>query len=354
MAPTPALYQRPNLIGIVQSLLKPKTFFLDRWFPTMVTFDTENVALDIEIKRRRVAAFCSPMVAGKVVAEGTFRTREIAPSYINEVKVMRPLRSLTRAIGETIGGNDAGRVMTPMQRHMERLLRETTESIEAVVRRKELMAVQALVNDEIIIDSEGVPTRTVRFGRDPALKITLAPGAKWSDAGTDPGRNIDSWMELVHKSEGAKIQAIVMDPDSWAAASSNETFLKKLDVRRAEGYGPLAIGPTSYADGPVFKGMWGDVEVWVYSDYYDGLNDQTGEYETLPFLPSGTVLGMSSQIEGTQLHGAIMDEAAGITALPYFPDTWTEKNPNRRLLQIQSAPLVAPKRPNASFSAKVL
>lgn len=346
---TAALYQRKTLIKVVRSLIRPKTWFLDRYFPTVQRFETANVVLDLEIRRRRVAAYCSPLVAGKVVAEGTFSSRELAPAYINETKVMRPLRSMQRAMGETIGGNDAGRMMTNLSRHQERLVIETAESVDAVTRAKELQAVQGLVSDQVVIVGDGVPLNVVSFGRDAALKIILGAGAKWNVAGTDPARDIDKWIELVHKIEGAKIDAIVMDPDAWAAASSNETFLKKLDNRRAVA-GAVDIGPASLADGPSFKGTLGQVEVWVYSDYYD--DPITGELT--PFLPSGTVLGMSPHIEGVQLHGAIADEEAGLAALEFFPNTWLERNPSRRMFQIQSAPLVGPTRPNASFSAKVL
>ncbi len=240
--------------------------------------------------------------------------------------------------------------MTNLQRHQERVVTETAESIDAVMRAKELQAAQCLVNDQIVIVGAGIPQSVVSLGRDNVLKITLGAGAKWSDAGTDPMRDIDRWIELVHKTEGAKIDAVVMDPDAWALASSNEAFLKKLDNRRAVATpGAIDIGPASLADGPLFKGTLGNIEVWVYSDYYD--DPITGEVK--PFLPSGTVLGLSPHLDGVQLQGAIPDEEAGITAMEYFPNTWLERNPSRRMLQIQSAPLVASTRPNASFSAKV-
>jgi hypothetical protein len=40
--------------------------------------------------------------------------------------------------------------------------------------------------------------------------------------------------------------------------------------------------------------------------------------------------------------------------VPYFVKSWTEEDPSVRFLMLQSAPLVFPTRPNASFKAKVL
>ena len=52
--------------------------------------------------------------------------------------------------------------------------------------------------------------------------------------------------------------------------------------------------------------------------------------------------------------GAIMDPAHNYGAMAYAPKSWVEHDPGRRVLMMQSAPLVIPTRPDASFAATVV
>ena len=56
---------------------------------------------------------------------------------------------------------------------------------------------------------------------------------------------------------------------------------------------------------------------------------------------------------GVQAFGAIVDEDAGYQAVRSHTKSWTEKDPSRRLIMMQSAPLVVPTRVNASLSRVV-
>ena len=88
----------------------------------------------------------------------------------------------------------------------------------------------------------------------------------------------------------------------------------------------------------------GRFNLWVYDAYYD---DNAGASH--PYLPPYTVLGMSSAIEGAQYYGAIQDLDAGMQAVKMFSKSKVHFNPSALELVTQSAPLVAPKRPNAMF-----
>lgn len=352
MATVNDLYTPKTLVGVVKSLIRPKTFFLERFFKQRINFQTKSVIFDVELKRRRVAAFASPLSKGRAVSEMGYRSTEMTPAYINETKFMRPLRSFNRAIGETIGGEGGDRPLSLLQRHMLRVSAESLEMVESVIRKKELMAAEVLLTGKSVITSDGVPNTVIDFGRDPALTITPIPSARWNQPGSDPLRDLQKWNEVGHRIEGVNIGVIVMDPDAFDAASNNEEFLRKLDNRNARltGDGGFLIGPVSYAEGPVFHGMLGNLEIWTYSDYYE--DPDTAELK--PFLPSGTVLGLSESIQGVQLHGAILDEESGMQSMEFFANSWLERNPSGRMLQMQSAPLIAPFRPNGSYCATVL
>ena len=90
------------------------------------------------------------------------------------------------------------------------------------------------------------------------------------------------------------------------------------------------------------------MKYYVYSEYYEDVDGVTK-----PLLPAGTVIGVSSDLGGIRAFGAIMDEEA-LIATELYPSSWVEKNPSARMIMTQSAPLVAPTRPNSTFSMSVL
>ena len=63
----PGIYDPVVLVGTVRTLLRPKAFLLDTFFPNVITATTEEVAIDVEKGNRRLAPFCSPLVEGKLV-----------------------------------------------------------------------------------------------------------------------------------------------------------------------------------------------------------------------------------------------------------------------------------------------
>jgi hypothetical protein len=54
-------------------------------------------------------------------------------------------------------------------------------------------------------------------------------------------------------------------------------------------------------------------------------------------------------LDGAQLHGAILDGAAGYRAAEYFPKMWEDNDPPVEWFLLQSAPLIVPFRPKASL-----
>jgi hypothetical protein len=66
----PTTFSTDALIGVVESLLSPPQWALDRYFRTINQSDSETINFDLILGRRRVAPFCSPLVAGKVVGAG--------------------------------------------------------------------------------------------------------------------------------------------------------------------------------------------------------------------------------------------------------------------------------------------
>lgn len=341
------MYSTNAMLPTLRSLLRPKMGLLDLWFGLQQTEESEDIHFDVEVKGRAIAPFVSPNSVGKVIDRQGFQTKTFRPAYVKVLTPIRPNAYLKRAMGEKIGIGD----LTAQQRKEAILASTMLDHVEQVDRRLNLMAVEALISGQVTVEGEDYPTTTVNFGRDSDLSVVLSGTARWSEDGATPIDDIEAAIQLVGELEGVDVPVIVMDPQAAKAFRRNKQVQEILDIRRASG-DPTAqlagLGLATPPNGLTLLGSFGSFVVFVYADYYQ---DAAGV--THPVLPAGTVLGGSPAIEGTRAFGAIQDEEAGVQALPLFMKSWVEKNPGVRYLLTQSAPLVVPRRPNASFSIKV-
>lgn len=339
-------YTTRELLGVQRSLKRVNPFLVGRYFKNYVVSDKEEVSYDIELHDEALAPFVAPVVAGEIMEEQGFETTTIKPAYIKIKTPFTPMKSIKRQIGEAFGSG----TMTREQRQQLRVAMTIVRHQDRISRRLEWMAAQILVTGGLIIEGPRYPKKAINYGRAAALGITLVGADRWSDAASNPVRDIENFAAAAFNESGAVITEIVMDKDAWAAFRENERVLKLLDIRRAEGAGPLNLGPQApVAEGAVHVGSLNSFQLFVYNNTY---KDSAGTRQ--PYLPSGTVLGVSAQFDGVRYFGAIEDEEAGIQPMETFMKSWLEKDPSARILLSQTAPILAPGRKDAAFAAKVL
>lgn len=335
------LFSTNVLTRVVADLVTPPSFLLDRFFGEIQTETSEEIHFDVENKKRRLAPFVSPVVAGKVVQSNGFTTKTFTPAYVKDKRVFDASRPLKRSAGEQIGGN-----IEPSERIQRLLAMELTDQVQMLTRRMEVMAAEALRTGAVTVTGDQYPTQNVSFGRDAALTVVLSGASRWGQAGIKPLELLQDWALLVAQKSGAKPTEIVMDVAAWKVFSADTAVQALLD--RFRGKDALRILP-SMGEGGSFAGSIGDFDIYLYAGWYV---DDNGTEQ--PILPTGTVVLGGTQIEGVRAFGAIRDEAAGYQAMPYFPKSWVEQDPAVRYLLMQSAPLVVPYRVNASLAATVL
>lgn len=338
-------FSTAELIAVIPTLLTPQTWFLDRYFNNIRNAESEYVAIDVIIGKRRMAPWCSPLVEGKMVEARRVQTNIFKPPYIKDKRAPDLRRPINRAVGERLMGG----VMSPADRQMANLNFEMQDQIEMIQRRMEWMAIQELLGGTVTVSGDGFPTTTIDFGRAANQTIVLSGGARWGQAGVSPAANLLTWMTTVLKSSGAKIEDVIMTADAF------DLFIQDVRVQPAILY-PVwnpynnRLNPGAQVPkGAVMKGTWGDVNIFVYNDWY--VDDNNVEQ---PMLPAGTVILAGPDIEGVRAFGVILDEDFNYQSMEYAPKTWTTKDPSQRLVMMQSAPLTIPGRPNASLGATVL
>jgi hypothetical protein len=317
------------------------TFLVDRYFTDEQRSQVEEIRFDVQVGKRRIAPFVSPLVQGKIVEELGYKTNLFKPAYVKPKTVFDVNRPFKRAIGENIGGT-----MSPQER-MDRAVAATLlDHIQMIQRRMEVMASEVIRTGKITVSGELYPTQVVDFGRDSSLTVVLGSGSKWSDAGIKPLDNLDTWAGRILTQSGSSPVDVIMGPDVWAVFRSDADVLKQLD--RFRGTVVLDVSDKT-PQGAQFKGQINMYNFWTYAGTYVDENDATQQ-----LWPAGTVAMLGPQLEGVRAYGAIRDERAGFMPLPYYPTSWLENDPPLRYLMTQSAPLLVPYRPNASLAATVL
>lgn len=337
------VYDTNVLVQVVPNLKRAQKFLLDKFFPNIITSDTEYVSIDVDVGKRRMSPFVSPLVEGKLVEQRRIQTDVFKPAYIKDKRAPDLRKPVRRMIGERIGGD-----MTAAEREQANLEFEMTDQIDMIDRRLEWMAAQALLGGTVTISGEGFPTVVVDFGRDSLLTVALTGGNRWGQTGVVPSQSLEDWSSLVLKKSGGVCTDLVFTVGAW------KQFLLDPVVKAAIWYpgsgqgNTIQIG-TETQRGAIYKGKWGQFDLWVYNDWY--VDDSNVEQ---PMLPDGTVIMCGPDMMGTRAFGAILDPAFNYGPMPYAPKTWVSQDPAQRFIMMQSAPIVIPSRVNAALAATVI
>jgi hypothetical protein len=341
------VFTTAELIALLPELRQPRSYLLDKYFPTVHESTTEEIHFDTLVGKKRITPFVHPTVAGRVVQGAGYKTSVFTPAYAKDKRIFRPDGVLKRAAGEKIGGS-----LTPSQRMEANLKFAMDDQLKMLTMREEVMASEALRTGKVTVTGDGYDTVVVDFGRAAGQTVVLAGNDRWSvvHADSDPLGDLEAWAALIQGNGGGAAIDVTLAPDAWAAM--RKRLIERgeaamlLDYTRS-GSSTLELGPGN--DNARFIGRLGSFNLWTYDDVYV---DDNGADQHL--MPSGTVVMASASVEGVRAYGVIQDPKANYGAMRYFPKTWEEEDPAVTWLMLQSAPLVVPCRPNATLKASVL
>lgn len=334
------------LMRIVAPLeIDPAAFFLNRFFATEQVEESEEIHFDVTDEQPRISPFVSPLKAGRIVEHEGYTTNTFKPAYVKDKRMWDPDAPIKRVPGEQPLGSLSA------DERMRRLLAQTLANQNRMLtRREEVMASEILRTGKVTISGEGFDDVVVDFGRAAALTVADLTGTdKWSDTtGSDPVGDIETWAGLIQSNGGGIATDVIMAPDVWAVFRQNTKVTDLMETRR----GSVSRGELGPLDARRVRqpATVGDFTIWVYQDTYI---DDTGTAGYM--MPSGSVILINgADLEGVRHYGMVKDYAANHRAQRVFVKSWVEEDPSRRLLLMQSAPLVVPYRPNASLFCDVL
>jgi hypothetical protein len=343
------IYDTNTLLPVLRIQRPPTTYWLDNFFPNEVTFDTEEIYFDVMLEPRRLAPFVAPNVQGRMMRETGFNTKSFKPAYLKPKHAVTPQRAIPRMAGEAITGT-----MSLEERRLAIIANCMLLEKNMCMRRWDWMGAQAIINGRVTVVGDDYPSVTVDFGRDPSLDIVLTGTACWNQPTTAaPLADIQSARTIAFNLSRQPITRLTFGTEAWSSFIAVPEILQTLnDFFRgsASTFNTVTTdpGPFEYMGRLAGFGGAGGLDLYRYNDFYE---DDSGT--TQPYMPANVVTGTGVGIEGFRAFGAVMDADAGLVPVDMFPKMWRNPDPSVDYCMTQSAPLMVPKQPNASFAITV-
>jgi len=342
-------YEIYDTVELLQVLRKQEgiTPYWLNYFPRVVTSDREEILFDqVTDGTRELAPFVAPNVQGRVMRNHGYTTKTFKPAYVKPKHVVDPSRAIPRRAGELLGGS-----LSAQQRYDACVAENLRLERISIENRWEWLAARAIIDGQVTIASPDYPAQTVIFGRDNTLTVTLTGTAVWSDlTNAKPLQNIEEMRRRVHDLASSTITRLTFGLEAWRLFTAHEEVRDLLDTRYrgsdSEYNRAIAEGTPMEFRGRISgqNGM-GTLELWTYSQKY---RDENGTLQDI--LNPYAVVGTGPGIQGVRCFGAIMDKRAGLQPLEMFPKMWDSEDPAVTYTMTQSAPLMVPVEPNASFT----
>lgn len=344
-------YTTGVLAKVVSNLKSPLTFWSEKFFKSTQLFDSEEIIFDnIVSDNRRLAPFVSPNAQGQIMGQEGYSTKSFKPAYIKPMHVVRPNQALKRKAGEQpIAGG-----MSPQAR-MDAIVRDLLQKhVDMHTMTKEWMAARAIIDGAVTVTGENYPSQVVEFGRDAALTVVKAGAAAWDQGTSTKLKDIRDMRNLVKQKSGAVVKDIIFGTAAWDEFIVDTEVTALLDknlggsesdfTRVTEG-----LDDTVEYVGTLRGSQGGGYRMWVCSQKY--VDDAGAEQDMLD--PNDVVGVAETKVDGIRAFGAILDVDV-LRAQEMFSKQWVENNPSRKFLGTESAPLMIPAQPNATFKMTVL
>lgn len=340
------IYDTRKLLGVMRSFPPPNNYWLNLCFGREVQFDTQFIEFEKLTTFRKLAPLVVPMASGQPLYKEASAVTRIQPAYIKAKDPVNQAEMISRQPGSLLESTPP----SPGANYNARVANISAAHRDAIERRWEVMAARAILDGQILLEGENYPARLVQFGRDANQTITLGAGNRWGDAGVDIIAQIEGWREIARlKPFGGAFNRMTMGATAWAKFRQDDNVFKTLNTLTRGTTSDIKALEPGKADPVEFVGRLGDIELYVYRDFY-----QTDDGTAVPIMDPRDVVLTGGNIDGVRAFGAILDKKAQFAPVPIFPKMWDEDDPAVTFIMTQSAPLMVPVNPNNTLKARVV
>ena len=342
----------PRTMGKIISRMPPvRTFFKTTFFNKVHTFPTKSVDVDIKKGNRQVAPIVSRRSNGKVIPNSGYITKTYTPPNVAPEKVTTVEDVEGRMAGESITSG-----MSPAERAVLKLSTDLVELDNMIVRREELMCVQAIFTGKIPLIGDGV-NEEIDFGFTNSETISTA-AKKWSaTTSADPIADLKNWRRTVQKNGFVNCNICVMSSTVTPNFLANEKVMKQLDIKS---YDLAAIKPRELPNGVTYIGTINELgmDIYEYNEWYlDDWTDPENPTEK-PLVPDDYIALMSTAAEYSIAYGCITivnDKTQQFESYEdtRVPESFIGSDRRSRILRLNSCPLPIPHEVDSWYVAKV-
>lgn len=347
-----SIYDPRTMGKLVERMPKVHTFIKSTFFRNVETFDTLKIDVDFKKGNRQLAPFVHKKIGGVTVENTGYQTNTYEPPLVAPNKITTIDDILKRTPGESLYNGKS-----PNQRAVEKMQRDFKELDEMIVRREEWMCCQALFTGKIpILDKDGKEIQE-EIDFDFTNKVILGSGEKWNAKQGGKIQQLKDWREKVQETGFVNCNVCLMGKDALGAFLADEEVQKVLDVKRFE---LAVIAPRELPNGATYVGTIHELamDIYTYNEWYlDNWTTKT-KPKNKRLLPANVVALLSTEANYSMYYGGIgiVDEVGrsiGVAEGARVPEQWVERNPARRFLQLNSAPLCVPHEVDSWFVATV-
>lgn len=354
MTITPTVYDTSTLLGVMvddDMMEPPSNYWLGLGFGSTVQFDDEFIDFSKLQENRKIAPLVVPTAQGVPIYSAAEKLSRVKAAYVKPKDAVSASRVIKRVAG--FGELGSTTPMSPAQRYnaiVSDILRQHRRAIE---RRWEWLAAEATLNGSVTLVGENYPEVVVDFERDAGQTVVLTGGNRWGDAGVSIMGLIEAWKKTMRRAKhGGAANRITVGADAWEVMRQDAEIRELLKTDYAPGQKnglDINLGVLEGLEVEWVGRINGTTDVYVYSDYYE-LEDGT----VVDFMDPRDIVMTGPNMNGVRCFGAIQDVGASFQPLAIFPKMWTEDDPSATFVMSQSAPLMVPLNPNASFRARVV
>lgn len=339
------LYDTQLLLGMMEHIEQPSNYFLDSFFTRTILSDQQYINFEKMGNSRKLAPLVVPTAQGKPIYSRASKVQQFQPAYIKVKDALVPTDVIKKLPGQL-----ASNVMMSPQARKDILVNDMLrQHLEAIARREEFMAAEAIIKGQISLVDDSYPdTGIISFERDPGHSIILTGLTRWDQSGSDILGNLIDWARLMTIAQhGGSPTRITFGANAWTAFVRDPETKEQLDTQMRGTNATFTTGLTGQND-VVFKGTYGGMELYLYQGYYTDENDVS-----VPLMSPDEVLLSSNNVMGIRAYGAIFDFDS-LNVQQRFTKMWPNEDPSVEYVMTQTAPLMIPMNPNATLRAKVV
>lgn len=313
-------------------LSKPMRSFFTGFFPDSAVHVEELLEIETKKGKRLMAPFVSKRKGGKLISRNGYTSKLIKAPKIAPERMTTADDILHKAFGESLYSSK-----TPAQRSNEILGRDLSELEEYILRRKEWMCREIILNGKIDIqdEEEGIDIQ-IDYNFD--NKEVLSGSAKWNGEGARILEDLTRWRQQIIKKTGSAPKICLMAADVYALFkkdSSVKNELNILNLKTAE-ITPRVIDPSLTFLGRLIEL---DLDIYCYSEWFI---DDEGEEE--PMLPDGHVVLLPESVGSIEYSAVTQLEGEDFMTYDYemVPKFWVDNENERKMLRLTSRPVPRP------------